>query len=189
MLLVHPSPWYAIRVKSNHEGVAAQGLTGKGFDVCVPRCPASPRQQPGASNEPSGRNPRPAQDVPLFPGYIFCRFNPLNRLPILTVPGVVHIVSFGGIPQPVEEEEMTAVQTMLRSGLQVASFPVLPVGQRVLLEAGPLAGLSGVVLAHKNEERFVVSVTLLQRSIGVVVDRSWLSPVVLKTSCSTRRIA
>jgi transcription antitermination factor NusG len=71
----------------------------------------------------------------------------------------------------------------------VASFPALPVGQRVLLEAGPLAGLSGVVLAHRNEERFVVCVSLLQRSIGVVVDRSWLSPVVSRTSSSIRRIA
>jgi transcription termination/antitermination protein NusG len=176
---VHPNPWYAIRVKSNREGVTAQGLTGKGFDVCVPRCPASSRQPSCASK----------QDIPLFPGYVFCRFNPLDRLPILTVPGVVHIVSFGGIPQPVEEQEMTAVLTMLQSGLQVASFPALPVGQRVLLEAGPLAGLSGVVLAHRNEERFVVSVSLLQRSIGVVVDRSWLSPVVSRTSSSIRRIA
>lgn len=179
MLSVHPNPWYAIRVKSNHEGVAAQGLAGKGFDVCVPRCPAASRQQACAFK----------QDAPLFPGYVFCRFNPLDRLPILTVPGVVHIVSFGGFPQPVEEEEMTAVLTMLRSGLQVASFLALPVGQRVLLEAGPLAGLSGVVLAHRNEERFVVSVSLLQRSIGVVVDRSWLSPFVSRTSSSIRRIA
>jgi transcription antitermination factor NusG len=179
VLAVYANPWYAIRVKSNHEAVTAQGLTGKGFDVCVPWCPASSLQRACASK----------QDAPLFPGYVFCRFNPLDRLPILTVPGVVHIVSFGGIPKPVEEEEMTAVLTMLRSGLQVASFPALPVGQRVLLEAGPLAGLSGVVLAHKNEKRFVVSVSLLQRSIGVVVDRSWLSLVVSKPSSSIRRIA
>lgn len=179
MLSIHPNPWYAIRVKSNHEGVVAQGLKGKGFEASVPSYPASSRQ----------RSHSLKQDVPLFPGYIFCRFDPLNRLPILIVPGVVHIVSFGGIPQPVEEDEMAAVLTMLHSGLRVAPFPTLPVGQRVLLEAGPLAGVAGVVLAHQDEERFVVSISLLQRSIGVVVDRSWLSPVAPERSHSIRRIA
>lgn len=179
MLAVHPNAWYAIRVRSNHEGVTAQGLTGKGFDVSVPLYPAQPRRQSHSSKH----------DIPLFPGYIFCRFNPVNRLPILTVPGVLHIVSFGGIPQPVEEVEMTAVLTMLQSGLQVAPFPELPVGHPVVLEAGPLAGLSGVVLAHKNEERFVVSVSLLQRSVAVVVDRSWIHPVVSKTLSSITPLA
>src|SRR6266851_5310921 len=132
--------WYALRVRSRYENTVAAHLRGKGYESLLPLYKS---QRPWSDRFKE-------IELPLFPGYVFCRFNPLDRLPILTVPGVVHIVSFGGIPQPVEEQEMTAVLTMLRSGLQVASFPALPVGQRVLLEAGPLAGLSGVVLAHKN---------------------------------------
>ena len=37
----------------------------------------------------------------LFPGYIFCRFDPNDRLPILTAPGVVDVVGFGKLPEHV----------------------------------------------------------------------------------------
>jgi transcription antitermination factor NusG len=149
--------WYAIRVKSNRERITAQSLQGKGFEVCLPRYSKA--------------------ETPLFPGYVFSHFDPHQRLPILTIPGVVHIVSFGGVPQPVEESEMIALLGILKSGLPVVPYPILPVGQSVCLKKGPLAGLCGVILSHKQEARFVVSVTLLQRSVAVEVDRSWIGPV------------
>jgi len=37
-----------------------------------------------------------------------------------------------------------------------------------------LRGVEGVVLAHKNETKLVVSVSLLQRSIAVDVEREWV---------------
>jgi transcription antitermination factor NusG len=160
----HPDPWYAIRVKSNRERVTAQALTGKGFQVCLPLY-SERRLQAN-----SARTLR----LPLFPGYIFCSFDVSDRLPILTVPGVVHIVSFGKTPQPVHEGEMAALLTILRSGLHAIPHPALPVGQRIRLNSGPLTGVEGVILAHKGEERLVVSVTLLQRSIAVEVDRQWI---------------
>jgi transcription antitermination factor NusG len=160
------SAWYAIRVKSNRERITSQGLEGKGFEVCLPRYSAN-----------GGDETHSKAEVPLFPGYVFSRFDPHQRLPILTIPGVVHIVSFGGIPQPVEESEMIALLDILKSGLPVIPYPMLPVGEAVRLKAGPLAGLCGVILSHKQEARFVVSVTLLQRSVAVEVDRSWVGPV------------
>jgi transcription antitermination factor NusG len=167
MLTGRASEWYAVRVKSNRERSVAQGLRGKEFEVCLPLFSARRRR---ASNSK-------VAESPLFPGYLFCRFDASQRLPILTVPGVVHIVSFGQIPQPIEEREIAAVQTVLRSGLRVNPYPALPVGQKVQLEDGPLTGLSGVILAHRANETFVVSVTLLQRSIAVVVDPAWISPI------------
>jgi transcription antitermination factor NusG len=164
MLSNRASAWYAIRVKSNRERITAQSLQGKGFEVCLPRYSPSPSATSKA-------------ETPLFPGYIFGRFDPHRRLPILTIPGVVHIVSFGGVPQPVEESEMIALLGILKSGLPVVPYPILPVGQSVCLKAGPLAGLCGVILSQKHEARFVVSVTLLQRSVAVEVDRSWVGPV------------
>ncbi|MBI1789599.1 MAG: hypothetical protein HYR60_18860 [Acidobacteria bacterium] len=162
---VHTDPWYAIRVKSNRERVTAQALRGKGLQVCYPVY-----SQPGTHS-------RGELERPLFPGYIFCSFDVSVRLPVLTVPGVVHIVSIGRIPQPVDEREMAAVLKVMQSGLRLAPYPALPVGQRVQLEHGPLAGVEGVILAHKNGERFVVSVSLLQRSVAVEVDRAWIRPI------------
>jgi transcription antitermination factor NusG len=159
--------WYALRVKSNRERVTTEALKGKGFAVCLP-----------LYRERSRRTDRiQTIELPLFPGYLFCSFEVSNRLPILTVPGVVHIVSIGKTPQPVDETEMTAVFAVIKSGLRVMPAPYLPVGQRILLDRGPLSGVEGVIVAHKNEEQFIVSVSLLQRSIAVEVDRDWISTI------------
>jgi hypothetical protein len=42
------------------------------------------------------------------------------------------------------------------------------------IEYGPLRGLTGVVIHIKSEIKLVLSVTLLQRSVAVEVDRAWL---------------
>lgn len=164
--------WYALRVKSNRERVTTDALKGKGFAVCLPLY----RER--------GRRADRIQmvDLPLFPGYLFCNFDVSNRLPILTVPGVVHIVSIGKTPQPVDETEMAAVFAVIKSGLPVMPASYLPVGQRIMLDRGPLSGVEGVIVAHKNQEQFIVSVSLLQRSIAVEVDGNWISPIVQRSS-------
>lgn len=164
--------WYALRVKSNREWITTEALKGKGFQVCLPLYRERAR---GA-----GRNQM--VDLPLFPGYLFCNFDVSNRLPILTVPGVVQIVSLGKTPQPVDETEMAAILAVIESGLPVRPTPSLPVGQHVLLDRGPLAGVEGVIVAHKNQEQFIVSVGLLLRSIAVTVEREWISPIIQRPS-------
>jgi len=112
-------------------------------------------------------------DLPLFPGYIFCRLDLHNRLPILTVPGVIGIVGAGKRPVPVEEEEVETVRAIVNSGLPVEPWPFLGLGSRVYIERGPLAGVEGIITGTDKVSRLVVSVSLLQRSVGVEIDRSW----------------
>ena len=164
--------WYAVRVKSNRERITAEMLKGKGFPVCLPFYSERRRQTTN----------RLTVELPLFPGYLFCCFDVARRLPILTVPGVVHIVSCGRIPQPVDSREMAAVLSIVRSGLSATRHPFPSVGQTAELDCGPLAGAEGVMLSSAGEEEFVVSVTLLQRSIAVKVDRNWIKPYPLKTA-------
>ena len=158
--------WYAIRVKSNREHVTAQALRGKDYEVCLPVYRAL---------RPSGGHPT---DVPLFGGYVFCQFDPRHRLPILTVPGVVHIVGFGNEPQPVDATEMASILSLMQTGLRLAPYPYPPVGRRVQLRAGPLRGVEGMILAHKGQNKLLVSVSLLQRTVAVDVDLSWVDQCV-----------
>ena len=157
--------WYAIRVKSNRERITAAALKGKGFPVCLPSYACRSIQA----------NSKRTVEKPLFPGYVFCSFDVTRRLPILTAPGVVHIVSIGRIPQPVDEHEMSAVLAIIQSELPAKPHQFPSIGQCIELDCGPLAGAHGVILSYLGEEEFVVSVSLLQRSIAVKVDRSWIS--------------
>ena len=89
-------------------------------------------------------------DAALFPGYIFCRFDPLDRLPILKTPGVIQIVGSNRVPIPLNESEITAVQTLVGSGVSNQPWPFLAVGDRVRVESGPLRGMEGILTAFKE---------------------------------------
>jgi transcription antitermination factor NusG len=115
--------------------------------------------------------------APLFPGYVFCRFNAAHRVPVLESAGVVGIVGFGSLLAPIPAEEILAVETMLRLCKHVEPYPFLREGQRIRIERGPLAGVEGIVVELKNSFRLVASVTLLQRSVSVEIDREWACPV------------
>jgi len=155
---------YAVRVKSNREHVTANALRGKEYEVCLPLYREVREKTKG---------PREVE-LPLFAGYLFCRFDPRHRLPILTVPGVVDIVGFGKEPQPVDAGEMASILALIQSPLPLMPYLKPPVGRRVRLLCGPLRGVEGTVLAHKDEHKLVVSISLLQRSVAVDVERHWV---------------
>jgi transcription antitermination factor NusG len=116
-------------------------------------------------------------DAPLFPGYVFCRFDPVRRVPVLSCPGVVNIVSFDGHPIPVPDAEIQAVRKLVGSSLRVQPHPFLACGQKVRIESGPLSGVEGLVVEVNKRFRLVVSVPLLQRSIAVEIDRAYVNPI------------
>jgi transcription antitermination factor NusG len=159
--------WFALRVKSRYERLVATVLHNKGYEEFLPlyesRRRWSDRFKP--------------VELPLFPGYVFCRLDPLYRLPVLTTPGVLHFVGVGRIPVPIEESEIGAIQSAVRSGLRVEPWPYLKVGQAVRLEDGPLAGLEGLLIEVRKQCRIVVSVVLLRRSTAVEIDRNWVRPL------------
>lgn len=160
-------PWFALQVRGRHENIVATLLRGKGYELFMPvyKCR---RHWSDRIRE---------LELPLLPGYVFCRFNPVARLPILVTPGVIQVVGIGKKPVPVDDAEIAALQTALRSRLPSRPWPFLQSGQRVRVEFGPLCGLEGIMLDFKGHHRLVLSVTLLQRSVAVEMDAAWVIPI------------
>jgi transcription antitermination factor NusG len=116
-------------------------------------------------------------DLPLFAGYVFCRLDPIDRLPLLKIPGVLHFVSTGKAPIPIEDREIASIQTAVRSGALTEPWPFPAVGQFVRIEDGPLAGLEGILAGTSKRRCLIVSVTILERSVSVAIDRRWAVPL------------
>lgn len=116
-------------------------------------------------------------EQPLFPGYLFCRFDLNNRGPLLMTPGVRQIVGVGRTPIPVEDSELEAIRQVLSSGLPSQPWQYLHVGQRVRVNHGSLSNLEGILVSVKASNRIVLSVTLLQRSVAMEIDIAWVTPV------------
>src|SRR5262249_7810691 len=116
-------------------------------------------------------------ELPLFPGYLFCRLDVQNRLPVLTTPGVLSIVGAGKNLIPVSDREIEAIRTIERSGLPLFPWPELAVGSKIVIEDGPLKGLEGVTIEIRKKHHLIVSVPLLQRSVSVEIERDWVRPI------------
>ena len=157
-------PWFAVRVRSNFEQKVCTMLGGMGYETFLPIY----RERRNWSDRIR------ETEVPLFPGYTFCRIDPQYRLPLLKVPGVVNLVGIANQPEPIPEEEICAVRTIVDTKLAVQPWPFLHVGQKVQIHKGPLTGVEGLLVGFKSDFRIVVSVTLLQRSIAVQLDGSWV---------------
>jgi transcription antitermination factor NusG len=112
--------------------------------------------------------------LPLFPGYLFCRFGPGDRAGVLAIPGVVLLVGTGKTPLPIDPSEIESIRLAVASGLRVQPWNRLQIGNTVRIERGPLSGVQGVLLRFKGGNHLILSVQLLQRGVAVELDESWV---------------
>jgi transcription antitermination factor NusG len=160
-------PWFALQVRIRYETDVALHLQSKGYEWFLPLCKTKRRWSDRIKQ----------LETPLFPGYVFCRFNPHDRLPILKTPAVLQIVGNQHTPLPVDESEIRAIQALVLSGVPNQPHPFLTVGTRVRIESGALRGLEGILADLKGRQRLVISVTLLCRSVAVEIDSADVVPV------------
>ena len=157
--------WYGVRVRSNGEARASIELSARGFEPFLPTRHERRRWSDRVKT----------LEVPVFPGYLFCRFRPEERVKVLDAPAVIQILGIGATPIPVDDGEIEALQTMVTSRVILTPWPYLSSGQRVKIGHGPLAGMDGIVTqAEDGNPRVVVSVTLLQRSVAAEIERDWI---------------
>jgi transcription antitermination factor NusG len=152
--------WYAVQTRSRQEKVASKFMAARGLEVYLPVYRVRHRWSDRVK----------VVELPLFRGYLFCRFDPQEMVPVLSAPGVVKVVGFGREPAPVPEEEIRAVRRMVTNGLVASPCPYLREGMKVRIRSGPLAGLEGQLRKIKSRYCLVVSVHLLQRSVAAEVN-------------------
>jgi transcription antitermination factor NusG len=157
--------WFALVVKPRFDKVVARALEIKGFETFLPLY---------TKYHAYGTHSK-HHELPLFPGYVCCRFDFQTRLPVLATPGVIRIAGAGHLPLPVSEIEINSLQAAIKAQLPIEPFPFLNVGQKVRINSGVLAGMEGIVLGTKPKLRLVLSITLLQRSVLMEVDRDQVS--------------
>jgi transcription antitermination factor NusG len=77
------------------------------------------------------------------------------------------------------EHEISMIRSIVDSHAAAEPWPFLEVGDRVRIVRGPLRGVDGILIVQ-GESRLVVSVSLLQRSIAVKVQPSWVTAETLR---------
>jgi transcription antitermination factor NusG len=152
--------WYALLTRHQHEKAVSLSLSSKSHEVYLPLYRSVRRWQDRAKQ----------LWLPLFPCYVFIRGGMDRQLQILTTPGVVHIVGWGGHPATIPQSQLDAARRIVESCLRVEAHPYLECGDRVRVKTAPLVGLEGILTRKKGMARLVISIEMLGRSAAIEID-------------------
>ena len=156
--------WFAVAVKPRFDKAVARTLKSKGFETLLPLYKTKHRYAARLK----------ISELPLFPGYVFCRFNVLTRLPILITPGVTQILGTGNTPLALSEEEIVSLRAAIHADIPSEAISLFRLAGN-FDQKGALKGLVGLVVKIKDCLSLVLSITLLQRSVLLEIDRSHVS--------------
>jgi transcriptional antiterminator RfaH len=169
-LISEITSWVVISTHPHKEHVALENLNRQGFQTYCPRI----RRRV--------RHARQLRQVlrPLFPGYVFVRLNPQREQwrSIDATFGVRNLIRFGEKPGTIPSEFIVGLQATEEEGavaLPRARDSYLP-GEKVRLREGPFDGLIATVMSANDDERIVVLMDLLKRSVRVSVSINELVP-------------
>jgi transcriptional antiterminator RfaH len=147
---VEDRQWYVLHTKPKQEERANSNLIAWGVETLHPKLKTR------RHNEFTGRSTYITQ--PLFPRYIFAKFNARKQLSkILFTRGVHNVVCFGDSPASVSKEIIDLIRARIdQNGFVKASHDLKP-GDRVVISAGPLRNLTGVFEREiKGSERSMI---------------------------------
>ena len=168
MMRAEPSPnqsfpWFALKVRTRSEPVAVSALRTRGYD---PFCPVYVERRRYSDRVKNVENP-------VFPGYLFCRFDPTRKIPVISSPAVEYILSSCGVLSEIPEQEISNIRRTVEAGARPTTY--FKAGQRVRVEYGSLAGVEGVLVREGTRHSLVVSVELLQRAVSLHIDQDQIT--------------
>jgi transcriptional antiterminator RfaH len=162
--------WWCLHTKPRQEKAAARDLRVRGVAYYLPQVVHEDRT-------PQGRKTRSI--VPLFTSYLFLHGTERDRHEALKGNRLANILEVAD--QPRLAHDLRQIHQMLSSGLAVVPEVVMPVGARVRIKTGPLAGIEGTVIRRAKRDQFVAVVQFLGR--GATVDlQDWQVEQVDETS-------
>lgn len=164
----HLPQWYVVHTHPKQEDRANSNLRVWGVETLHPKLKTR------RVNEFSGAVTYLTK--PMFPRYIFARFDARKQLAKISFTrGVHHVVSFGGQPTWVEDEIIQIISARIDQNGFVRIGDDLKQGDRVVIKAGPLRDFEGVFERELNDsERISVLLTTISYQGRVVVNRDLL---------------
>ena len=157
--------WYVVHTNPKQEERANSNLIAWGVETLYAKL------RTRRHNEFTGAPTYITQ--PLFPRYLFAKFNAREQLSkILFTRGVHNVVCFGDSPACVSEEIIDVIRARIDENGVVKVDNDLKPGDRVVISAGPLRNLIGIFEREvKGSERIMILLTAIGYQGHLVVDR------------------
>jgi len=153
---MHKSEWYALCVRPRFERVAASHLQSRNIEQYLPLRRVTRQLDTGTRSI----------ELPLLPGYVFCKPQAWMRYSLLSIPGVLYVA-----PGEISDQKISEIKRTLQAGLNVQQWRFMPTGKTVTIQNGALQSISGILdRTASHAQVFVISIDAINRSIGVHLD-------------------
>ncbi len=151
--------WFCLHTRPRQEKAAARDLLARRLTFYLPQVVREGRT-------PAGR--KIASVLPLFGGYLFLFGDESQRLRALKGNRIVNVIEIAD--QDALALELRQIHRMMHSGLAIQPEPNAPVGGRVRISSGPLAGLEGTVIRRGKRDHFVAVINMLGLGAAVALE-------------------
>ena len=165
--------WYVIHTHPRQERRADENLRAWGLETFSPLISVAGSRSRCSGTVAPLRQPRVPK--PLFPGYIFARFDCQSLLhKVRFTRGIHHVVSFGDAPIPVDNELIAIIRSRIGENGFVRLEELHP-NDKVLIESGPFQGFMGVFEKRlRDPDRVVVLLSTITFQARVQIDEAFL---------------
>ena len=158
--------WYAVRANPQQEERANDNLRAWGVETFSPRLRQGRRNQFTGATTFFGK--------PMFPGYIFARFDAARLLhKVWYTRGVHSVISFGGSASPIDDEVIDLLRAQVGEDGFVQLGDELKRGDKIVVTDGPLKNFVGVFERRmKGSERVMVLLDTVSYQGRLAVERN-----------------
>lgn len=160
--------WYAIQTYAQNEKTAVAELQRRGITTFLPL----------RVEQHQWSDRRKRIEVPLFPCYAFVQgvASAEFRQSVARTQRVIRLLGTNE-PVPVPDAEIDSLRILVSANASSSPYAFLNVGQRVRIRGGCMDGLDGILVRNDGEDKLVVSINLIQRSVAVHVQGYDLEPL------------
>jgi transcriptional antiterminator RfaH len=156
--------WYLVRTKPKQDARAEGNLHSWGIETLAPKLIDTRRR-------PRSRIDRDCI-TPLFPGYLFARFDAARLLAKVRLSrGVRSVIGFGECATAIDDSVITLLKSRVRDDGFVRLDDPHP-GDTVRIVRGPLKSLDGIFERRSANERVVILLANVGWPVRLEVDKT-----------------
>ena len=105
-------------------------------------------------------------EEPLIQSYLFVRISVQEQALVLMTPGIARFIYFGGKIAAMPDRQIDDLKLLMGSALELeVTEEYLQPGERVVIKAGPLKGMTGEIVAYRSSKQLALRLESLGYSI------------------------
>ena len=158
--------WYPVYTKPRAEKKACEALLNKGIEAYLPL-----RRQ---LKQWSDR--KKWVEEPFIKSYVFVHIAEHEQAAVLMTRGIARFIYFGSKIAAMPDRQIDDLKLLMTSSLEleVTEENLLP-GEKIILKAGPLKGMTGEIISYRSQKQLALRLENLGCSIIIHVAASLIN--------------